>query len=173
MRSRNTILVITISLLVLSSLCLGNPEKEYAEEKGVSPDIIQVILNYDDNKELSATEKSLIDELTIYPEDEQKQILDEFVGEELTDEDIKNLQQFKSIYEQNSEFALGMLADGITEYEKEFMEKAFGADKDFLKNFISCCNEINEEELTLLEKASQLYSDENKEILNDLMKKKN
>ncbi|MCD6128036.1 MAG: hypothetical protein J7J21_06695, partial [Methanomicrobia archaeon] len=64
MRSRNTTLVIIILLIVLSSLCLGNPEKDYAEKKGVSPDIIQVILNYDDNKDLSSTEKSLIDELT-------------------------------------------------------------------------------------------------------------
>ena len=63
-RSRNTTLVIIILLIVLSSLCLGNPEKDYAEKKGVSPDIIQVILNYDDNKGLSSTEKSLIDELT-------------------------------------------------------------------------------------------------------------
>ena len=63
MRSRNTTLVIIILLIVLSSLCLGNPEKDYAEKKGVSPDIIQVILNYD-NKGLSSTEKSPIDELT-------------------------------------------------------------------------------------------------------------
>jgi len=151
-----------------------NNELKYAEEKGLQPDVIEKITNYDTNTKLSETEKNLIDELSAYPEGEQKQVLEEIVGKELTQEDVQELKQFEKIYNQNREFAQGLLKNGITPYELEFMQDAYGLDKEFLAHYFSAYKdkEIGEEDLKILEKSSELYKTEkNQRILKELMAK--